>query len=394
MEDRNTISIGKLAAMERACALGLAASRPATSALESEAREWRRQEEVEKQDPVYPLVPDDPSQKPADVLAAKPETGTPESNEENGGELPVFHEVAAKTIPGAFGPEGESRSSERESETNREFNWKPYESEQGKVETKPKNLNPASVSLIARKIMAREWAAALGCSRSVEDDKSVVERNAEEFRQKKEAEKERKEMEAKRASELREVLEEALRSFGRALLTASKPVPPETAEALLETALTDTGEFINITWQEDGCQILIEPWEERRLRRKNGEMTPAVFEATVDDNLMLASYERVRNPEFLEQTRNELILKNIMSNFRNSPRQDLDTFEDAIAEGGRIVKSAEVDEGWKIVVEPWEEMRIRNIERGGRTPIMTYVIKADNGFENISCVKGQDVLTQ
>jgi len=392
MEDKKAISIGKLAALERAWALGLAAKHLGISALEREAREWKRLEEVEKykeQGTVYPLVSAEPSQGCTDVLDAKPEIATPESNEGNGSELPVFHEVAAKAILGAFGPEGESRASEKKSDINEGFNWQPYESDQVKAERKPKNFNPASVSLMARKIMAREWANALGRGRGVEDDKSVIERNAEQFRQKKEAERERKEIEEKRANEQRGVLENALRSFGRALLTASKPVTPETAEALFEAALMDAGEFISITWQEDGCRILIEPWEERRLRRENGETAPAVFQATVDDNLMLASYERVENPELLQQTQNEIILKNILSSFRRSARQDLDTFEDAVAECGRIIRSTKADGGWKIKVEPWEEMRIRNMEGGGRPPVVTYVIKADKGFENIICARGQ-----
>jgi len=114
MEDKKVISIGKLAAMERAWALGLADKRPGISALEREAREWKRLEEVEKykeQGPVYPLVSAEPSQRCPDVLDAKSKIEAPESNEGNGGELPVFHEVAAKAISRDFGTEGESRAS-------------------------------------------------------------------------------------------------------------------------------------------------------------------------------------------------------------------------------------------------------------------------------------------
>jgi len=45
----------------------------------------------------------------------------------------------------------------------------------------------------------------------------------------------------------------------------------------------------------------------------------------------------------------------------------------------------ENERGWKIKFEPWEEMRKRNIERKGRLPVVTCVIKADKGFNNISC---------
>ena len=392
MEERKAISIGKLAAIERACALGLAVNRPSISALESEAREWKRLEEAEKykeQGPEYPLVSVEPLPSLAGTGEAKPEIATPESNEGNGDELPVFHEVAANSIPGAFGPRGESRASEKKSETGEGFNWQPYESDQDKVETKPKNLNPASIAAIARKIMAREWAMALGRGGNVESEKDAIDRKLEQFRQKNAAERERKEIEEKRAGKQRKGLEEALRSFGRALLKTPKPVTSETAEALLDESLTDAGELINITWQQDGCYIFIEPWEEKRLRRKTGEILPAVFQAIVDDNLMLSSYKRVEDAELLRQTQNEIILRNILSSFKRSPQQDLHAFEDAVAEVGRIIRTTKSDDDWKIKVEPWEEMRKRNVECGGGPPVVTYILKADNDFEHITCAIGQ-----
>jgi len=368
MKEKKSISIRKLAALERAKALGLAVKRPAISALERRAQEWKRLEGM-----------------------GKCEVGDPKSREDDGSESPAFHEVAAEAIPWTPGSIGEDVASEttEKSETDEGFNWKPYDSGQGKVERKPKIMNSASIAAMARKIMAGEWAMALGRSRGFEGEQAGIERKAEQFRQKKAAERERREIEEKRANEQRKGLEEALRSFGRALLKTPKPVTPETAEALLEKALTDAGEFINITWQPDGCHIWIEPWEEKRLRRKTGEILPAVFQATVDDNLMLSSYERVEDAELLQQTQNDLILKNILSSFKMSPRQDLHAFEDAVAEGGRIIQSTKSDGDWKIKVEPWEEMRKRNVERGGRPPVVTYVLKADKDFEHISCARVQ-----
>ena len=45
---------------------------------------------------------------------------------------------------------------------NEGFDWRRYRREQGEGRKKIKDLNAASVSRIARKIMAREWAMALG----------------------------------------------------------------------------------------------------------------------------------------------------------------------------------------------------------------------------------------
>jgi len=130
---------------------------------------------------------------------------------------------------------------------------------------------------------------------------------------------------------------------------------------------------------------LLEPWEEKRSRRENGETLPAVFQATVDDNLMLTSYQKIEDPLLLRQTSNDIIIKKIRLNFRKSPGQDFHAFENAVAEGGRIIQSMEIDEGWKIKFEPWEEMRKRNLERKGRPPIVTNVIRADKDFTHISC---------
>ena len=369
MKEKKIISIRKLAALERAKALGLAVRRPAISALERRAQEWKRLEGM-----------------------GKCEVGDPKSSEDDGSELPAFHEVAAEAIPWTPGSIGEDVASEttEKSETDEGFNWQPYDSGQGKVERKPKKMNSASIAAMARKIMAREWAMALGRSRSLGSEQSTIERGAEQFRQKKEAESKRKEVGEKRACRQRVALEAALRNFGRNLVEASKPVTPETAETLLEAALTDVGEFISITWQEeDGCRILIEPWEERRLRRKNREMAPAVFQARIDENLMLSSFEKIQDPQLLRQTQNDLILKNILSSFGKSPQKDLYAFKNAVSERGRIIWSTKMDGGLKINFEPWEEMRKRNLGRKGRSPVIIYVIKTDKDFEHITCARGQ-----
>jgi len=271
-------------------------------------------------------------------------------------------------------------------ETSEGFDWKPYQSEQGDGKKKVKNLNSASVARIARKIMAREWAMALGRGGgSFESEQATIERGVEEYRKKKAAERERKEIEGQRAHRQRAALEAALRAFGRNLLEAPKPVAPETTEALLEDSLSKVGDPIRITWKPAGCHILLEPWEEKRLTRKSGRTVPALYQAIIDNNLMLSSFEKIQEPQLLQKTQNNLILKNIISSFRKSLGQNLHAFENAVAEMGRIIRSTKRDSGWKINFEPWEEMRRRNLERKGRLPIMTYVIKADKGFTNISC---------
>ena len=351
MKDKKTISVRKLAALERAKALGLEINRYEISAFERQACEWQQREEMEKR--------------------AKPEEAETEALAREG----MSFDMAAFKL---------SQDTGEVAETNEGFDWQPCQSEQGEGKNKVKDLNTASIARLARKIMAREWAMALGRGMGVENGQATIERGVEEYRKKKAAEREMKEIEGQRANKQRAAMEAALWAFGRNLLKIPKPVAPEAAETLLEEALSEVGDTIRITWHADGCHILLEPWEERRLRNKAGEPLPAVFQATIDVNLMLSSYQKIEDPQVLQQTQNALISKNIMINFRDSPR-DLHAFEDAVAQGGRIIQSMKMDSGWKIKLEPWAEIRRRNIERKGRLPIVTYVINADKDFNRISC---------
>ena len=346
MKGKENISIRKLATLERAKALGLPARVPMVSAFEHEAREWKRREEIERSEVQSPM---------SEVQSPVLQIGIAE-------------------------PKG---SGDRE--TSEGFDWKPYQSEQGEGKKKVKNLNTASIARLARKIMAREWAMALGRGGGLESEQATIERGAEEYRKKRAAEKERKEIEEQRAHGHRAALEAALRAFGRNLLEAPKPVAPETAEALLEESLGKVGDTMRITWEPESCNILIEPWEEKRLRGESRGTVPALYQATIDNNFALSSFERIQDPELLQETQNDLILKNILIKFRKSPQKALHAFEDAVAERGRIIQSTKMNGGWKTHFEPWHEVRTRNVERGGRPPIVAYVIKTDKDFEHITC---------
>jgi len=352
MKDKKTISVRKLAALERAKALGLEIKRPKISDFERQAREWQQREEMEKR--------------------AQSEEAETEALAREG----MSFDMAA------FKP---SQDAGEAAEPNEGFNWDPFQSEQGEGKKKVKDLNAASIARLARKIIAREWAMALGRGMGLENGQATIERGVEEYRKKKAAEREMKEIEGQRANKQRAAMEAALWAFGRNLLKVPKPVAPEEAETLLEEALSKVGDTIRITWQPDGCHILLEPWEEKRLRRKTRSTVPAIFQATIDDNLMLSSYQRVEDPQVLRRTQNDIILKNILSSFRKSPRKDFHAFENAVSEGGRIIRSTKMDGGGKINFEPWEEMRRRNLERKGQHHIMTYMIKGDKDFNHISC---------
>ena len=374
MEDKKVISVRKLAVIERAKALGIPLNKPETSELERQAREWKGREEAKKVE--------DQSQESnfqGDLQEAESVISDPASGIRDEGDVGL-----GMWKEGNYHSPSGSKSSASETEIHEGFDWKPYRSEQGEGKKKPRNLNNASVSRIARKIMAREWAAALG-NRSPDNGQVIIEREAEKQRQKKVAEREQKEIEEQRLQKQRIAIEEALRALGQKLLEMTEPVNPETIETILETTFSEVGELTGINWQPDGCSILLEPWEEKKLRNEGKETMPAVFEAAIDDSLSLASYRRVEETAVLRQIRNDMFLKRIINNFRKTSVQDIHAFEDAVAEGGRIIQLKQVNESWNVKFEPWQEMRKRNIERKGKPPVVTYVVKANKGFNDISC---------
>jgi len=377
MEGKKVISVPRLAALERAKALGIPLKGFKISVLERDALEWKQREDAKKTEVHDPASNFPGESREAESVISGQSSGI---REEGDVDLGMWKEKSCHLPSG-------SKISASESEIHEGFDWKPYRSEQGEGKKKPRNLNTASVSRIARKIMAREWAAALG-DRTFDSKKVLIEREAEAHRQKKVAEREQKELEKQRAEKQRKAMESSLRIFGRRLLDITEPANPETVETILESAFDKMGELIDITWQPDGCTVLLEPWEEKRLRKENEGTIPVVFEAIIDDNLTLASYRKLEDPDILRQIRNDMFLKEIISSFRKSPVQDIHAFENTVAEGGRIIQLNEViNEGWKVKFEPWEEMRKRNVGRKGRPPVVTYVIKTDKDFNDISCEK-------
>ncbi len=382
MESKNFLCIRKLAALERAKALGLAIGGTGMSALEHQAREWKRREEAEetRESKAETLNPASPP-KVGISASLRPASGLPE---ESGSPLRSDPHPRKSRIS-AITPADKSASLRPQSSTNPGFDWKPYQSGQDEGKKKIANQNTASVSLMARKIMAREWAMALGRGGGLENEQATIERRVEEFQKKKTAQKERHALEEQRARKQKAALEESLRSFGRGLLMAPEAITPETAETLLKEALCEVGECILLAWQPDGCGIFIEPWEERRLRRKRGDALPALFKATIDDNLMLTSYQKVDDPRVLQETYTHSILNDTLLSFRKSAANDLHALEDAVAERGRIIRSSDLNGRWKVKFEPWEEMRKRNIALNRRAPIVAYVINADKDFKHISC---------
>jgi len=289
--------------------------------------------------------------------------------------------------------------------------------QQGK-KAKPIPLNMATVVAIRKKLVAMEWARALG--KKKQDTRFYnLERAADDWYQKREEEKRRKEEKAAIIEKHKESLSETLREFAKGLrekkdaITGSfqarsteeveelrmrqKAMDPKKLAVLLEKSLANAGEVFDIEWQEDGCLIWMEPWQEKRLRRSSGFDIPVIYRAKIDERLAITSYEEVEDEEVIASLKEEILTRPLKRSlegvsFNIDDEEQAGKFlEDKLSEIGRLISLERTESGWLATIEPWEQVRIRNIERKGDGPIESesIVAKVVDGTIITSHVEGK-----
>lgn len=170
--------------------------------------------------------------------------------------------------------------------------WRQYSPWQERSEEREKKaLNESSIWVFAKRLIAREWARALGKERQ-DSQTYALEREATEWRKKKEEERRKSEEERRRLQSQKEMLQNSLKSFEEKL-QRSEEKEENASLKLFEDALESVGEIIDLQWVGDGCIVQLEPWEERRLRRKRKDNLPAICELKINEELEIASYQRI-----------------------------------------------------------------------------------------------------
>ena len=273
------------------------------------------------------------------------------------------------------------------------FNWVPYGGGvERKKKVKPKLLNTVTIWCAARKMMDREWARAKGIKKR---DPRVValEQQAESWGARQEGEKRKQEEDRERALEQKRKIEEPLHIFADRLLAKKEEegqLTPKGVNDLLEEILGDAGRIYQINWLKDGCEIWLEPWEEKRMREKMQETEPAIYRLVIDDNLDIVSYDLVRDQELKTEKRKELFHKDLQViedeakvseeevGLVVEDEEEVKRFlEEKLSKIGRIEEFRKWTHlSWTVLIEPWDEMQKRNLERKGEPPIVTERILA------------------
>lgn len=287
-----------------------------------------------------------------------------------------------------------------------EIGWVQYKPLQKEEDKKKKQipLNTATVVALRKKIIAKEWARALG-KRTQDTRFRDLEQEAVIWQQKKEEKKRREEEIRMRIERYKELLSEALAEFGKRLrqqkdmaterLERPEEVPseakgqnrgamdPKKLSAILEESLENAGEVFDIEWQENGCFVWIEPWQEKKLRNIMGLNIPVIYRVKIDENFEISSYEKVEDEEIIESLREEVLTKPLRESLEgvsfniDNEEEAKEFLEDKLSDIGRLINLERTESGWFATIEPWEEMKLRNVKRRGKPPIITEEIEID-----------------
>lgn len=265
--------------------------------------------------------------------------------------------------------------------------WMPPKKE--KEEAKPRTVNTATVVALRKKLMAMEWRRARGITRP--DSRIVLlEKEASQWKERRDARKRQEAEEKRRMEELRGQLQACLSVFGKRLYEVRDRITPDMAAQLFEEAFDTLGEVVDLKWEKDGCRAVIEPWEGKKRRRKEHLPEPILYELRINQELSISSYEKIKDEKRKRAERARHFLKPLMNVIREkSPRAGgIKVLEEALSEAGRIVTLNQHGDGWRAMVEPWEEMRARNVQRGGHPPIVAYDMKFDTDLQVLWSRKG------
>lgn len=249
-----------------------------------------------------------------------------------------------------------------------EIGWKQVKPSQKEGKKKREiSLNTSTVRALAKKLISREWARALGKPQNLEIDS--IEKDAASWKKKKDEEERRKKELELKVDKQRKILNEALYLFGQKLRQEKSILVPEEAVSLLEDKLEGVGEVLDIVWHKQGCYIWLEPWEEKKMRRISGDTLPVVYKVKVGQKLDIASYKQVDKENIRNKMREVMLYKPLQRFLINDEEDAEKVLEEVLFRIGRIIDIKRTEKGWDVSFEPWERVRKRNIENNGKGPV-------------------------
>jgi len=346
---------------EKARILGKKSTKP--SLFEQEAKKWRNKKRIENFEKQEEMASTEISEK----LKKTPDTI-------------VFQENFANKVESYEKQKLSGSSSKPGTQSWVQFNpWKKEEDKEKKRKEIP--LNTATVVAIRKKLIALEWARALG-KKTGNRRHHDLDQVASSWLKKREEDKIIKQETKRKIEKYKYSLHQTLIVFCNNLKEKKDILlNPDEISKLMEQTFENFGDVFDIDWQENACVILLEPWEEKRNRKISGLNKPMLFRIIIDENLEVKSFEKVSDEEIIKSMKEQILTKPIrksieeLSSKIENEKQAKQFLEDIFAKIGRLIKLKRTLYGWLAKIETWEEMRLRNIKRGGEPPIITDEIK-------------------
>jgi len=288
------------------------------------------------------------------------------------------------------------------------FSWtqfSPWRGE-GKKKKPPKFLNTVTIWCTARRMIAQEWRKAKGITKK-DRGLAILEQEAAQIaiviKEREEAERIQKQEAEARFRKHKQKFEEALKTIGQRMVQEKDNITAIGGIKLVEDSMGDIGKVYNVEWRSDGCDVWIEPWEERWPRQKTGTTRPVIYKLEINDKMEMASYDLVKDERIIKKQQEKMLANQIEKSVDEPLHEPLDednqpsniqaSLEKRIDQIGRLIElKKQKEDMWIASVETWEEMRKRNIENKGKGPLVTqgFSLKWVNGTVEASPIGRTD----
>lgn len=160
-------------------------------------------------------------------------------------------------------------------------------------------------------------------------------------------------------------------------------------------AVQDVGFLFDIGWGSEGCDIWLEPWEERKSRRERGEEEPVIYHIGIDEDMevvlrgigraeLTAGGERPEVGKEDEDLMALLAPGNKLMELGEGDEPDL-AIRGALSELGKVVGVDRDEDVWRVSLEPWAEVRAGRSSEPGREAGGPWVIRLDRDMVIKSC---------
>ena len=258
----------------------------------------------------------------------------------------------------------------------------PLDKKENKEE-KQISINTATVIKIRKKMIADEWARALG-NRRQNTNLCNLEQQAVVYSQRREEKNKEEKKEKIRCEQHKKAVNKILAEFSNKLRDKKVAENPEKLSDLFQISLENAGEVFNVEWQEKKCIIWMETWTEKKIRRIAELTIPKIYKIEINENLEIASCKKVENEKALKKLRVETLNKFFSKHLEeisfdiNNEKNTKEFLEDTLCEVGSLINLKHSGNKWLATIEFWDNMRKRNVKRKEKSPIITEQIQFIN----------------